>query len=246
MTGSVLRVENLSKRYGRVVAVARANFCVTQGAVTAFLGENGAGKTTTLKLILGFLRPDLGGVEIKARRIGYVPEHPVFFRWLTGKEILACTTRLFRIPGREFALRLEKTSAGIGFDPRLLERRVQTYSRGNQKKFSYLQSLAVSPDLLIVDEPFSGLDPLSIKNVRGLFGELKKEGKSVFLSSHLISEVEKICDEFIIIKEGRILIQERLGCLGQYAIFSGGKVKPCLESLFLSFHQPPRDGFRWI
>ncbi|MEW5902705.1 MAG: hypothetical protein AB1715_14665, partial [Acidobacteriota bacterium] len=104
-------------------------------------------------------------------------------------------------------------SQRLGFDPSLLERKVLTYSQGNQKKFSYLQSLLISPGLLVVDEPFSALDPFSIKKTRDLFLDLRAGGKTLLLSSHLISELEKICDEFIIIKKGRIVVQENLNRL---------------------------------
>ena len=264
MSDVALRAENLTKRYGRVEALKKASFSVARGRITAFLGENGAGKTTTLKILLGFLRPDSGRVEVRVggvgARIGYVPERPVFFGWLKGKDILSLTARWYRMGEkrrewksaeerdrkrdgdkerkrrpelerawkwqseregewislgrrwwkRELDERVGKTCQRIAFDPRLLERKAQTYSLGNQKKFSYLQSLIISPELLIVDEPFSSLDPVSIKRVRDLFAELRDEGKTIFLSSHLIAEIEKISDDFFIIKGGRILIQENL------------------------------------
>jgi ABC-2 type transport system ATP-binding protein len=183
------------------------------------LGENGAGKTTTLKLILGFLRPDSGAVEIGEGRTGYVPEHPVFFNWLRGNDIIRSTAQMYGIGKHSLARKIDDLSGKISFDRNLLERKVLTYSLGNQKKFSYLQTLLISPDLLIVDEPFTALDPPSIKSVRDLFSGLKREGKTVFLSSHLVSEVEKICDEFIIIKQGNIIIHEELGRLKHEHVF---------------------------
>jgi len=210
MNDSILRAENLSKKYGRIEAVRGATFSLPRNKITAFLGENGAGKTTTLKLILGFLRPDSGRIDMGDCRIGYVSERPAFFDWLKGKDIITLTARRPGIQKQSLPQKIENLCQKILFDPNLLERNVQTYSLGNQKKFSYLQSLVISPDLLIVDEPFSSLDPPSIKSVRDLFGELKKEGRTVFLSSHLVSEVEKICDEFIIISKGDIIVQENL------------------------------------
>jgi ABC-2 type transport system ATP-binding protein len=181
--------------------------------ITAFLGENGAGKTTALKLILGFLRPDSGRVELVTQRIGYVPERPVFFPWLSGKDVIALTARLNRLGVEERRRRTERLVERIGLEAGLLDRKAQTYSLGNQKKFSYLQTLLADPELLVVDEPFSSLDPYSIRMVRELFLEMKKEGKTLFLSSHLISEIEKACDEFIIIRRGIILLQESLNRL---------------------------------
>ena len=210
MSNSVLRVWSLSKKYGPIEAVRNATFSLLKSRITAFLGENGAGKTTTLKMILGFLGSDSGGVEIRTSRIGYVPERPAFFGWLKGTDIIAITARGYGIQRQDLSQRIGPLSERIFFDPRLLQRKVQTYSLGNQKKFSYLQSLVVDPSLLVVDEPFSSLDPASIKGMRGLFSELREKGKTILLSSHLISEVEKISDEFILIRQGRVLIQENL------------------------------------
>ena len=226
----LLQAERLSKRFGSVEAVKDATFDVHPNAITAFLGENGAGKTTVLKLLLGFLSPDSGRFSCAAERIGYVPERPAFFPWLRGDQILQCTARAFGLSGREADREVESICRRIAFDPRLFSRKVQTYSLGNQKKFSYLQSLLVDPDLLIIDEPFSALDPVSIKSVRTLFRELRARGKAVLLSSHLISELEKVCDEFIIIKDGRIVAQGTLA--GQ----------PDLESLF--FHHSGTAKYR--
>ncbi len=211
MTGAFpLQAERLVKRFGRVEAVRQMTFRVQANTITAFLGENGAGKTTTIKLILGFLRPDSGSVVLCASRVGYVPERPVFFRWLKGEEMVAATARKFGVPLPAAKEKLEELSRRLAFEPGLLGRRVETYSLGNQKKFSYLQSLLVSPDLLIVDEPFSGLDPCSIVAVRELLIEARADGKTIFLSSHLLSELEKLCDDFVVIRKGRIVAQDNL------------------------------------
>jgi ABC-2 type transport system ATP-binding protein len=220
MSEFVLRARSLSKKFGPVEAVRNAAFTLSKNKVTAFLGKNGAGKTTTIKLILGFLRPDSGRVEMNALRVGYIPERPVFFSWLKGKEILAATARMNGIGRLNFSEKIMLLSDKICFDPGLLDRKVQAYSLGNQKKFAYLQNLLTCPELLVVDEPFTSLDPPSIKSARELFLELKREGGTVFLSSHLVSEVEKICDEFIIINRGNIIVQEDLNRIqNEYAFF---------------------------
>ena len=224
MSDFVLRTRSLSKKFGRIEAVRNAAFALSKNKVTAFLGENGAGKTTTLKLILGFLRPDSGSVEMNICRVGYVPERPVYFSWLKGKEILAGTARMNGIGRLDLPEKIRLLSDKISFDPGLLDRRVQAYSLGNQKKFAYLQNLLISPELLVADEPFTSLDPPSIKNARELFLELKREGGTVFLSSHLVSEVEKICDEFIIINRGNIIVQEDLRRIqNEYTFFRVAK-----------------------
>jgi ABC-type multidrug transport system ATPase subunit len=215
MTAPAVEAWNLSKRYGRVGALSDASFFAPGNAVTVFLGENGAGKTTAIKLILGFLHPDSGWLESRASRVGYVPDRPAFFPWLRGRDVITLTARAYGISSSDAAGRTEAWSERIGLDTGLLDRRVNGYSLGNQKKLSYLQSLIVSPGLLVADEPFSSLDPPAIRNIRGLFLDLKKAGTTLLLSSHLISEMEKICDSFIIIKSGRVIIQEGLDSLCQ-------------------------------
>ena len=210
MRDSVLSAESLTKRFGAVEAVSDVTFKVRRGAITAFLGENGAGKTTVLKIVTGFLKPDSGRFSWGTRKIGYLPERPAFFSWLSGSEILRATARAFGLSKSEAAAEADEFRRRISFDPSLLNRKVQTYSPGNQKKFAYLQNLLIRPDFLIVDEPFSALDPIAIKAVRDLFLELKAGGKTLLLSSHLISELEKVSDEYIIIKSGRILAQGTL------------------------------------
>jgi ABC-type multidrug transport system ATPase subunit len=219
MKEAALVVENLAKRYGRVEAVSQVSFRVSLNTLTAFMGENGAGKTTTLKLILGFLRPDNGRLHCPFARVGYVPERPAFFPWLRGKDLIAMTAKAFGISLSTLATDITRLCDRLGFDRRLLDRRVPTYSSGNQKKFAYLQSLLIFPDLLVVDEPFSSLDPLAITRVRDIFSDLKASGKTLFVSSHLIGEMEKICDQFIIIKKGRTVVQDGLDRLKRNHVF---------------------------
>jgi ABC-2 type transport system ATP-binding protein len=223
MTIPLLRAEGLSKRFGAIEAVKNAAFEINPAAITAFLGENGAGKTTILKLVLGFLKPDSGRFSWAVGNIGYVPERPVFFPWLRGEQILLATAHAFGLSRREADTEVDDICRRIAFEPSLLGRRLQTYSPGNQKKFAYLQNLLIRPELLIIDEPFSALDPVSIRSVRELFLELRADGKALLLSSHLLSELEKVCDEFIIIKAGRILAQGTLS--GQ----------PSLETIFFQY-----------
>jgi ABC-type multidrug transport system ATPase subunit len=215
----LLRAEGLSKRFGRIEALKRAGFNVPANSITAFLGENGAGKTTAIKLILGFLEPDAGRLEVDSCRIGYVPERPVFMGWLKGREVLALTARKYGFKADELPSRIEALSEVLSFDSVLLGRRPRTYSLGNQKKFSYLQSLLIDPDLLVVDEPFSALDPPAIRRVREGFREWRERGMTILLSSHLISELEKVCDEFVILRRGTVVVQESLNRLtADYAL----------------------------
>lgn len=201
----MLRASGLRKSYGTVEALRGVSFSLEKGRTTALLGENGAGKTTTLKIILGFLRQDSGTVETSARRIGYVPDHPAFFPWLNGKSILDLTARTLGISRMKWSARVRRLYDRILFDPALLGRKPVTYSAGNAKKFAFLQSLAVAPDLLVVDEPFSALDPPAIKRIRELFAEIREEGTSILLSSHLLAEMVKTSDDFIVIRRGEVV-----------------------------------------
>jgi ABC-2 type transport system ATP-binding protein len=214
-----LQAERLVKRFGRIEAVREATFRVQAKTITAFLGENGAGKTTTIKLLLGFLRPDSGRVSLNAPRVGYVPERPAFFPWLKGGELVMAIAGKYGIPPSAVEARLEELCGRLGFDPGLLTRKVDTLSPGNQKKFSYLQSLLIFPELLVVDEPFSALDPQSINAVRELLMELRAAGKTLFLSSHLLFEMDRICDDFVVIRRGRIVVQENLPKLRDAHVF---------------------------
>jgi ABC-2 type transport system ATP-binding protein len=209
MSETILKVRGLAKRFGPIQALSQVDFELRQGKLAVFLGENGAGKTTTLKIILGFLFPDAGSVE-KIQpdlRLGYVSEQPAFFPWLKGREILELTGTLFGLNRADLDKKIKEFSARLSFDPAQLERPARSYSHGNQKKMAYLQSMLLDPDLLIVDEPFTALDPVAIRQVRDLFIRLREMGRTVFISSHLISEAEKLADRVIIIKKGKTISQ---------------------------------------
>ena len=187
-----IQAERLVKSFGPTAAVRGISFRVQKNTVTALLGENGAGKTTILKLMMGFLRPDSGNVSLAPSIVGYVPERPAFFPWLKGREIIKAAAEKYRIPPLAAGPRFEELSRRLGFDGGLLGRKAGTYSAGNQKKFSYLQSLLISPDILVIDEPFAALDPESIGAVREFLHAMRSSGKTVFLSSHHLSELERI------------------------------------------------------
>ena len=210
MTDSALEVRGLAKSFGPIRAVKKADFTVRRGAVTIFLGPNGAGKTTTLRAVLGFVARDHGEVEVRASRIGFVPEQPAFFPWLRGLDLVHLTARLARLLPDELERRMSALAPQLHFDRNLIFRRAAAYSAGNRKKLAYLLGLLTAPELLIVDEPFSALDPPAIRDVRALFLALRERGGTVLLSTHLIAEVEKICDDFIVIREGVVVAQDNL------------------------------------
>jgi ABC-2 type transport system ATP-binding protein len=184
---------------------------INQGEIFGLLGLNGSGKTTTIKLLLGLLKPTKGAVSILGqsvpstevlKKIGYLPEVPYFYRYLTAEEILTFYARLSHLDAID--QRVERLLDTVG----LLERRhkrLSEFSKGMLQRIGLAQSLLHDPEILIYDEPISGLDPMAIQEMRNLLLALKNQGKTIFLSSHLISEVEKICDRVAILSQGRLV-----------------------------------------
>ena len=226
----MIQAHRLAKRFGRTAAVRDVSFTAKQGAITAMLGENGAGKTTTLRLVLGFLRPDSGSVVVAPGRVGYVPDRPAYFPWLDGWTILGLAGRRAPGNGRDFGATVLASTRNLLFDPALLRRRPATYSAGNAKKFAYLQNLILAPDLLVADEPFSALDPPSIKCVRDLFCGLRDAGKTILLSSHMLAEMERIADAFVVLRRGETVAHAGLR---EWRILRTARSGPDLESVFL-------------
>jgi ABC-2 type transport system ATP-binding protein len=206
----IYRRQHLGK-VSRSLGVEDLDLSVMKGEVFGLLGLNGAGKTTTIKLLLGLLRPTQGEVALNGvilpdtrvlATVGYLPEVPYFYRYLTAAEILslyADLSGLDRVRERVGSM-LETVGLTSVRDKRLLE-----FSKGMLQRIGLAQSLLHDPELLIYDEPVSGLDPLAVQEMRTLILKLKEKGKTVFLSSHLISEVEKMCDRVGILVKGRLV-----------------------------------------
>jgi ABC-type multidrug transport system ATPase subunit len=226
----MIEAHRLSKKFGSVQALRDVSFKIRKGAITAMLGENGAGKTTTLKVVLGFLRPDSGNVTVAPGRVGYVPDRPAYFPWLDGRTILELAAGYASGNGTDSGARVLAAARDLLFDPALLRRRPGTYSTGNAKKFAYLQNLVAGPDLLVVDEPFSALDPPSIKCVRDIFIDLRDAGKTVLLSSHMLSEMERIADGFIVLRRGTAIAHAGIK---EWRLLRSARTAPDLESVFL-------------
>jgi ABC-2 type transport system ATP-binding protein len=214
-----IETHNLTKVYRRQhllkTSIARGvenlDLSVKPGEVFGLLGLNGSGKTTTIKLLLGLLQPTAGTVSIFGnempsiavlKKIGYLPEVPYFYRYLTAAEILKFYGRLSDIDHLEE--RVENTLAMIGLSG-WKDRKLSEFSKGMLQRVGLAQSLLHDPDILVYDEPVSGLDPLAMQEMRNLLLKLRSRGKTIFLSSHLISEVEKICDRAGILAKGRLV-----------------------------------------
>jgi len=194
----------------RVMGVDGLSLEVMDNEIFGLLGLNGSGKTTTIKLLLGLLHPDSGELRVLGRRvpdwtvnrhIGYLPESVSFNKRLTGRELL---TFFADVAGGVRRDRLDGVVRFVNLSD-AIDRRVGEYSKGMLQRLGLAQAIVHDPDVLILDEPSSGLDPIGIKEIRDLIVELKRQGKTVFFSSHLISELEKVCDRVGIIHHGRLL-----------------------------------------
>jgi ABC-2 type transport system ATP-binding protein len=191
---------------------------VDEGEVFGFLGPNGAGKSTTLKLLLQLLYPTAGAVRILGRpagdlsvrrRIGFLPEHPYFYDYLTAEELLSYFARLFGLTGADVASRVSRVldEVGIGAERRL---RLRQYSKGMVQRIGLAQALLNEPEVVFLDEPMSGLDPLGRRDVRRLMLQLRDRGCTVFFSSHILSDAEALCSRVAILAQGRLVSTGRL------------------------------------
>jgi ABC-2 type transport system ATP-binding protein len=207
-------------------ALDRLSIDVAPGDVFGFLGPNGAGKTTTLKLLMQLVFPSSGEAEILGRplgdvsirrRIGYLPENPYFYDHLTGEELLDYYGRLF---GQGAAERRQRVSGtldrlGIGAERRLPLRK---FSKGMLQRVGLAQALLNDPEVLFLDEPMSGLDPLGRRDVRALILELRDQGRTIFFSSHILSDAEALCNRVAIVAKGRLAASGKLTELQEFAV----------------------------
>ena len=214
-------VDNVSKAYGRrrTRALDGVSLEIARGETVGLIGPNGAGKTTLLSCLLGFLRPDSGTIRIDGRpvddlsiraRTGYMPERLGFDRELTGTDFLAFH---WRLAGGDPRCTKEETSAAaarVGLEADALSRKLRTYSRGMLQRIGVAQATLRDPDLLFLDEPASGTDPLGVVTVRDRILEARKRGATIVLNSHQLPEVEKVCDRVVFIDHGRLTRTETL------------------------------------
>lgn len=206
----------------RVEALRGLTLAVPEGHVFGFIGPNGAGKTTAMHTLLGFVTPSSGDVRVfgedarttvARRRLGYLSEHPDTYRFLSGRELLMATGRIFGMKGRTLKQAVDGTLSSVGLLSDAAGRRIGTYSRGMMQRICLAQALIHDPDLLVLDEPTGGLDPFGRHDVRRLIAERRARGKTVFFSSHELSEVELVCDHVAILFGGRIIAEGVAGSL---------------------------------
>ncbi len=220
MTDSaVLSISNLSKTFrvgfwrNKVEAVRDVSFEVRSGEIFGLVGPNGAGKTTTMKMITGLIYPDAGGVEVfghssltteSRRKLGYLPEGPYFYEHLTASELLRYYGHLHGMSGATLDGRVDELLDRVGLtDAR--DRQLRKFSKGMRQRAGIAQALINDPELVILDEPQSGLDPVGRKDVRDLIYELREQGKTVVFSSHILVDVEAVCDRVAILQAGELV-----------------------------------------
>ncbi|MBI3970399.1 MAG: ABC transporter ATP-binding protein [Chloroflexi bacterium] len=217
-TPLAVETAGLRKEYGRKVAVANLSLAVPPGEVFGFLGPNGAGKSTTVKMLVGLVRPTAGtgwllghplGDTRARRRLGFLPELFRFHEWQRAEEFLDFHASLYGVPRAERERRIAEVLALAGLDARAHDV-LRTFSKGMLQRIGIAQALIGDPRLVILDEPTSALDPLGRRDVRDVIRRLRERGITVFLNSHLLSEVEMVCDRVAIIDRGRVVRQGRL------------------------------------
>jgi ABC-2 type transport system ATP-binding protein len=215
--GFMVRGEKEQRRgfFSRTTVRALDNLSldVRRGESFGFLGPNGAGKTTTLKLLMGLTFPTSGSARILGNRvedvstrarIGYLPENPYFYDYLTGRELMFYTASLFGITRRAASARVNRMLDTVGLDQKAADRQLRKYSKGMTQRIGIAQALINDPDVVFLDEPMSGLDPIGRREVRDLLLDLRARGKTVFFSSHILSDVEALCDRVAILNRGKL------------------------------------------
>jgi ABC-2 type transport system ATP-binding protein len=212
-TGSALRISDLQKtvhvgfRRQKVVILKGVDLEVRHNDVFALLGPNGAGKTTTVKVALGLMRPSAGTVDLGVpgvSRIGYLPENPYFYDYLSGREFLGFCGRLFGLEPTVRRERVETLLSDVGLE-RAADTHLRKYSKGMLQRVGIAQALVNDPELVLLDEPMTGLDPVGRVEVKRIIEELHERGKTILFNSHILSDVAELCTRIAIMREGRVV-----------------------------------------
>ena len=214
-----IHTENLTKVYkdfwgqDKVRALDDLSLTIHRGEVFGLLGPNGSGKSTTIKLLLGLIFPTRGHASILGEpagaarineRIGFLPEESYLYRFLNGEETLYFYGRLFRIPRKELKRRVPELLDIVGLDAKARKRKLREYSKGMARRIGLAQALINNPDLILLDEPTTGLDPIGTREMKDLIVSLKQQGKTVLLCSHLLADVQDVCDRITILYRGKM------------------------------------------
>ena len=243
----VIDIQDLTKDYKlgfvkkrSVRALDHLTLQVRRGEIFGFLGPNGAGKTTTLKLLMSLIFPTGGSARILGQpidhvgtrsRIGYLRENPYFYDYLSGRELLRYTAALFSIPPKKAEDRANELIKLVGLDEEAAGRQLRKYSKGMLQRIGIAQALVNDPEIVFMDEPMSGLDPIGRREVRDLLLSLREQGKTVFFSSHILSDVELLCDRAGILRRGSLV---RCGSMQEMTENQGANVEVIAVGLDIS------------
>lgn len=258
----VVEINNLTKDYDvgfwrkrKVRALDGLSLTVNSGEIFGFLGANGAGKTTTLKLLMRLIFPTAGDARILGRdisdvsvhqHIGYLPENPYFYDYLTAREFMEYCGQLFGIPLNTRRTRASELLKLVRLDEKSWNTQLRKFSKGMLQRVGLAQALVNDPQVVFLDEPMSGLDPVGRREVRDLIGGLREQGKTVFMCSHILSDIEVLCDRVAILKRGKLAhaghldqLRQRAGDSNHFEVVASG-----IDATALSAHPSANNSYR--
>jgi ABC-2 type transport system ATP-binding protein len=214
---NVLEIEKISKSFGSLKAVEDVSFSISEGVIFGLLGPNGAGKTTTIRMIMNIIIPDSGSIAIKGETnlrkasdfVGYLPEERGIYRKMKVMDVLTFLTNLKSMPNREAKKAINEWLDRLELSG-WKEKKVEELSKGMQQKLQFIGTILHKPRLLILDEPFMGLDPINTNLIKNIILELQKEGTTIIFSTHLMENAEKLCQEIFLINKGREVLSGKL------------------------------------
>ena len=226
---SIVEISNLTKDYSTgflkkktVRALDHLSLTVSGGQIFGFLGGNGAGKTTTIKILMGLLFPTGGSATILGnpisdvsmhRRIGYCPENPYFYDYLTARELINYFAEIFGYDNQTRRNKSEELLTLVGLENGAWDRQLRKFSKGMLQRVGIAQALINDPEIVFLDEPMSGLDPIGRREIRELIAGLRARGKTIFMSTHILSDIEALCDEVAILRKGKLAAHGKLNDL---------------------------------
>ena len=224
----MIETDNLTRKFGDLVAVDHLNINIREGDIYGFLGPNGAGKTTTIRMLSTLIRPTDGTARVMGhdilkepnrvrRLIGIMPERPGFYEEMTGRKMLAFYGEFYRIPRATLASRIVDLIDRVGMT-RFIDARIKTYSHGMRKRLAIAQAMLHEPKILILDEASTGLDPKGVQEFRELIRSLAKDGYTIFLSSHVLPEVQQVCNRVGILRRGQLVAEDTIDNLRQQLV----------------------------